>query len=290
MNERPADCRSSRVSVVIPARNEAKNIAHVLGALPQGMHEVILVDGHSVDDTVAAARRCRSDIRVVTQSRKGKGNALACGFRAVTGDIIVMIDADGSTAPEEIPDFVASLCRGADFAKGTRFAKGGESLDISHVRQAGNAALNALVNLLFRTRYTDLCYGYNAFWTDVLPVLDLPETVIPGLGGNDMIYGDGFEIETLMNVRVAAAGLRIAEVGSVERERLSGESNLHAVRDGIRVLRTISREWWTSRRRSTRPPGKPEPQIGVGRRTAATVDLTTQEMPVHTSAAHRIQS
>lgn len=285
MNERPVDCRSSRVSVVIPARNEAKNIAHVLGALPQGMHEVILVDGHSVDDTIATARRHRPDIRVVAQSRKGKGNALACGFRAATGDIIVMIDADGSTSPREIPAFVAALCQGgADFAKGTRFACGGESLDISHLRQAGNAALNALVNLLFRTRYTDLCYGYNAFWANVLPVLDLPDTVIPGLDGNDMVYGDGFEIETLMNVRVAAAGLRIAEVGSVEQERLSGESNLHAVRDGIRVLRTIAREWWMSRRRSTRPPVE---RVSVtDRRTAVLVDLTAHEVPSHSSSAH----
>lgn len=231
-----------RVSVVVPARNEARNLPHVLGALPPGLHEVILVDGHSADDTIEVARRELPSIRVVQQTRKGKGNALACGFAAVTGDVVVMLDADGSADPLEIPAFVAALVAGADFAKGTRFAQGGLSHDITRFRRLGNAALNGLVNLLYGTRYTDLCYGYNVFWTRLLPVLDLPPVHIPGLGATDMIWGDGFEIETLINVRVAAAGAQIAEVGSCEQERLFGESNLNAVTDGLRVLRTIMAE------------------------------------------------
>jgi glycosyltransferase involved in cell wall biosynthesis len=231
-----------RISVVVPARNEARNIPHVLGALPPGLHEVILVDGHSSDDTIEAARRVLPKIRVIRQTRNGKGNALACGFAMVTGDVIVMLDADGSADPGEIPDFVAALIAGADFAKGTRFAAGGGSNDITQFRRLGNAALNGLVNLLYGTRYSDLCYGYNVFWTSLLPVLDLPPVDIPGLGGEDMIWGDGFEIETLINVRVAAAGARITEVGSVEKARMFGQSNLNAVRDGLRVLRTIVAE------------------------------------------------
>ncbi len=106
-----------RVSVVVPARNEARNLPHVLGALPPDLHEVILVDGHSVDDTIAVAQHVLPTIRVVQQTRKGKGNALACGFAAVTGDVIVMLDADGSADPAEIPAFVAALVAGADFAR-----------------------------------------------------------------------------------------------------------------------------------------------------------------------------
>lgn len=231
-----------RISVVVPARNEARNIPHVLGALPPGLHEVILVDGHSGDDTIEVARRVLPKIRVVRQTRNGKGNALACGFAMVTGDVVVMLDADGSADPGEIHDFVAALIAGADFAKGTRFAGGGRSNDITQFRRLGNAALNGLVNLLYGTRYSDLCYGYNVFWTSLLPVLNLPPVDIPGLGSEDMVWGDGFEIETLINVRVAAAGARITEVGSVEKARLFGESNLNAVRDGLRVLRTIVAE------------------------------------------------
>jgi hypothetical protein len=231
-----------RVSVVVPARNEARNLPHVLGALPPGLHEVILVDGHSVDDTIAVARKVLPSIRIVQQTRKGKGNALACGFAAVTGDVIVMLDADGSADPAEIPAFVAALVAGADFAKGTRFAQGGISHDITRFRRLGNAMLNLMVNVLYKTRYSDLCYGYNVFWSRVLPVLDLPPVQLPGLGATDMVWGDGFEIETLINVRVAAAGARITEVGSCEKERLFGESNLNAVTDGLRVLRTIMAE------------------------------------------------
>lgn len=233
--------RGPRISVVIPARNEAKNLPHVLGALPLGLHEVILVDGHSVDDTVTVARSLRPDIQVITQTRRGKGNALACGFQAVTGDIVVMLDADGSADPAEIPAFVEALTSGADFAKGTRFAQGGGSHDITRLRRLGNAGLNGLVNLLFGTRYTDLCYGYNAFWSRLIQSFDLPPVDSPGVG-QESLWGDGFEIETVLNVRIAAMGARIVEVGSVEKVRLHGVSNLNPVTDGLRVLRTIVAE------------------------------------------------
>jgi glycosyltransferase involved in cell wall biosynthesis len=239
---------AERISVVIPARNEARNLPHVLGALPPGLHEVILVDGHSVDGTIEVAQRIRPDIKIVHQARRGKGNALACGFAEVTGDIIVMLDADGSADPNEIAAFVAALTSGADFAKGTRFSKGGSSHDITRIRRLGNSALNALVNRLFGTDYTDLCYGYNAFRAYLLPVLDLPPVHSPDVPANAMQWGDGFEIETLINVRVAHAGARITEVGSTEKVRLHGASNLNAIRDGLRVLRTVLAE----RRRAAR--------------------------------------
>jgi glycosyltransferase involved in cell wall biosynthesis len=233
---------AERVSVVIPARNEARNLPHVLDALPPGLHEVILVDGHSVDGTVEVARQIRPDIKIVHQARRGKGNALACGFAEVTGDIIVMLDADGSADPDEIAAFVAALASGADFAKGTRFSKGGHSHDITRLRQLGNAALNRLVNRLFGTDYTDLCYGFNAFRAFLLPVLDLPPVHSPGGPADAMRWGDGFEIETLINVRLAHAGTRITEVGSTEKARLHGVSNLNAFSDGLRVLRTVLAE------------------------------------------------
>jgi glycosyltransferase involved in cell wall biosynthesis len=225
----------ARVSVVIPTLNEAANLPHVFARLPQGLHEVVLVDGRSVDDTVAVAKSLRPDVRIVFEKRPGKGIALAAGFAAAEGDIIVMLDADGSTDPAEIPRYVIPLLQGADFVKGSRFMPGGATDDITPIRKLGNSALNGTVNKLYGTRYTDLCYGYNAFWNYCLPVLAM---------GDD----HGFEIETVINVRIARAGLRVVEVPSVERERLFGESKLSPVRDGLRVLRTIVRE-------RTRPPG-----------------------------------
>ena len=233
------------VSVVVPAKNEAANLRHVLPLLDSS-YEVILVDGHSVDGTIATALEIRPDIVVVQQTRKGKGNALAAGFAAATGDIVVMFDADGSADPAEIPQFVRTLVDGADFAKGSRFAAGGGSRDITVLRDLGNKGLNFVANRLFGTRFSDLCYGYNAFWRDLVPTLDLPQLDAPAAPGT-MLWGDGFEIETVINCRFAAAGVRIVEVGSVELARIHGESNLRTFSDG-RVLRTIVAE----RRRAAR--------------------------------------
>ncbi|MGW1319083.1 glycosyltransferase family 2 protein [Streptomyces sp. NPDC002426] len=216
------------VSVVIPAMNEAKNLPHVFSTLPDWIHEVVLVDGNSTDDTVRVARELRPDVVVVEQAGKGKGDALISGFAACTGEIIVMVDADGSADGEEIVSYVSALVGGADFAKGSRFANGGGTDDMTPVRRLGNRALCTVVNRKFGARYTDLCYGYNAFWKHCLDRIALDCT--------------GFEIETLMNIRVVKAGLRVQEVPSHEYNRIHGVSNLSAVRDGLRVLRVILKE------------------------------------------------
>jgi len=221
------------VSVVVPAKNEARNLEHVFSTIPDWVTEIVLVDGHSVDDTVEVARLLDPGVRIVHQKGRGKGDALQAGFAVAQGEIIVMMDADGSTDGREIPRFVAALATGADFAKGSRFASGGGSDDITFYRHIGNKVLSGLVNMLFGTRYTDLCYGYNAFWAKHLDKLDLD--------------CDGFEIETVMNVRAAKAGLSIQEIPSWEHLRLHGVSNLKVVRDGIRIGKFIFCERFINR-------------------------------------------
>jgi glycosyltransferase involved in cell wall biosynthesis len=241
------------VSVVIPALNEERNIPHVFARIPGDVHQVILVDGESTDNTVEVARNARPDLLVVNQTRRGKGNALACGFESATGDIIAMLDADGSTDPGEIPRFVDALVAGADFAKGTRFAPGGGSSDITSLRRLGNDCLTGVFNLFYGRGYSDLCYGYNVFWRHCLPVLGLDAaTPAPPHGGK--LWGDGFEVETLIHVRVAKAGLKVAEVPSYEYPRLHGASNLNATTDGLRVVRTLLAEWRGGRAESAPAP------------------------------------
>jgi len=213
------------VSVVIPALNEEGSIGWVLDHLPAWVDEIVLVDGLSTDRTEETAREHRPDIVVVHELRRGKGVALRAGFAAASGDIVVMIDADGSTDPAEMHLFVEQLEAGADFVKGSRHLEGGGSVDFTPLRRAGNRGFVLLANALYGQRFTDLCYGYCAFWRRHLDALSLE--------------ADGFEIETELVLHAVQAGLAIAEVPSVELERRAGTSNLNAFTDGRRVLKTM---------------------------------------------------
>jgi glycosyltransferase involved in cell wall biosynthesis len=275
--EEPA---APRVSVVVPTYNEAANLPHVFALLPEDVHEVIVVDGRSTDATIEVARALRPDVRIVRQNRRGKGNAMACGFAAVTGDIVVMLDADGSADPREIERYVAALVAGADFAKGTRFAAGGGSSDITATRAWGNRWLNRAANTLFRTRYSDLCYGYNAFWTHVLPALELTAA---GPTGDSKLWGDGFEIETIINTRIAKAGMRIVEVPSFEYDRIHGHSNLNTWRDGFRVLRALLVERVNGKGKAHRNPTRRQ-LVGA----ANTILVQTPQPEPHLAAAQPV--
>jgi glycosyltransferase involved in cell wall biosynthesis len=230
------------VSVVIPTLNEAENLPHVLPHVPTWLDEVIIVDGRSTDGTVALAQELLPEAKIVYERKRGKGAALRAGFAAATGDILVMMDADGSMDPSEIGLFVRHLRSGADFVKGSRFMQGAGSSDISWLRYVGNLGFTALVRILYGGRYSDLCYGFAGFWSSLVPVLDLD--------------GDGFEIETQMNIRALRANLRIVEVPSYEFDRQHGESNLRTFPDGWRVLRTIFREFrWAPLKELASPVG-----------------------------------
>lgn len=226
------------VSVIIPTLNEAKNLRFVLPYIPNWVSEVIIVDGHSTDDTVEVARSLYPNVVVIEETKRGKGAALRAGFEAATGDILVMIDADGSMNPKEMAMYIGALLAGADYVKGSRFLQGGGTADMTFIRRLGNWGLTFAVRVLFGGSYTDLCYGYNAFWRRALDAIEADS--------------DGFEIETLLNIRALRAGLKIAEVPSFESNRVHGFSNLSATRDGWRVLKTILRERFSAPRNHVR--------------------------------------
>jgi glycosyltransferase involved in cell wall biosynthesis len=227
--------RAPRVSVVIPALNEAECLPHVLPRLPDWVDEVLLVDGESRDATIEVARRLWPSVRIIQQQGRGKGAALRTGLTSATGDIIVMLDADGSTDPSEIPAFVGALLGGADFAKGSRFLQGAGSTDMTGLRRVGNWAFAVLANVLFQTRFSDLTYGYNALWARNRWSLALEI--------------DGWPHEIISNIRVARSGLKVVEVASFEHARVAGRAKLRLIPAASAILAAIFGEWMATRQR-----------------------------------------
>jgi len=258
----------ARVSVVIPAKNEAESIPGVLQRLPSWLHEVILVDGLSEDATSEVARSFLPAIRVVAQQGRGKGNALREGFARCTGDVVIALDADGSMDPREIDAFVAFLESGFDYVKGSRMIVGGSSTDLTTFRRFGNWLFRTLTNFLHRSRYSDLCYGYFAFRRGTIDALEL--------------HADGFEIETEISIKAHQAGLRTAEIPSREWPRRNGASNLNALRDGCRILFTILRTCFS---RKMPPPAHLAAVAFLGLGLGALLILGGPDEPRHANSA-----
>lgn len=223
---------NSHVIVVIPTLNEEQNIAGVIRELHQmSYHNILVIDGNSNDRTVEVAKEF--GVNVLLQNGSGKGTALRQVFNheGLNGDVVVMMDADGSMSPKEIPLFIEALDSGADLVKGSRFLWYAHSEDMNLIRRIGNRFFISLVNWLCSTNYTDLCYGFAAFRKNAIKKL------YPHLKSTN------FEIETEIFVKAKKLGLNIVEVPSIEFRRKQGKSNLCIFRDGIRILRTIIEEF-----------------------------------------------
>ena len=220
--------QKARITALICTFNEAQNLPYVLPKIPQWVDEILLVDGHSTDKTMETARKLRPDVRILYQPSKGKGDALKYGIKHATGDIIVTLDADGATDPEEMPKFIEPLLNGYEFSKGSRFLR-----RFPHnkpwYRILGNWLITITFNVLFFKKYTDLCSGYNAFWKKAMEKASLWSP-------------DGFENEPLINCRIAKKKIRVIEVQHSDKGRLSGEVKELAWRQGFKAIKTIIRE------------------------------------------------
>src|SRR3984885_6523836 len=196
------------VSVIIPTLNEAGNFPYVLNTLPAWVHEVIVVDGLSRDDTERVAKVLRPDVRIIRQTTRGKGAAMRAGLQAATGDILIAMDADGSMDGAAIEAIREALVQGADYVKGSRFCAGAGSADITRIRRLGDMGICWMIRILFGARYSDVTYGFLGLWANKLSSID--------------IDSDGFEVEALIGIRAHRAGLRTVEVPCFESNRNYG--------------------------------------------------------------------
>jgi glycosyltransferase involved in cell wall biosynthesis len=219
--------RRLSITALVCTLNEEESLPHVLPRIPDWVDEVLLVDGHSTDRTVEIAKRLKPDIRVVSQPGKGKGDALRYGVRQATGDIIVTLDGDGETDPEEIDRFIQPLLQGYDFAKGSRFVSGWHSKPLHRI--FGNWLIVATFNILYGTRYTDLCSGYNAFWKNIVDQVNLWSE-------------DEWNYEPLLISRIHKAALKVIEIPQRPGRRLSGRSKLPNWKQGFTAIKTVVRE------------------------------------------------
>jgi len=217
------------ISVVIPTLNEVENIKHVFPNIPDYIDEIVVIDGNSQDGTKEEILKFRPDARIYSNKPSGKGDALRQGFAKATGDIVIMMDADGSHRFSEFPLLIEPVLNGHDVAKGSRFLPNGGSADFTAFRRFGNKVFVTMVNTMYGSNITDLCYGYCAFKKEAIQKMNCKSS--------------GFEIETEQSIRMIKAGLKIKEVPSYEDKRINGESNLHAFRDGARILTTIVKEF-----------------------------------------------
>ena len=227
---KPVEPLSMKVGIAIPAFNEEKNIGEVLWQLSKiGYGNVLVIDGLSKDGTLKVAEE--NGAKIVLQDGRGKGQAIrqVLSNDYLDSDALVLMDADGSMSADEVPRFVDALSKGADVAKGSRFISGGGTYDMTATRHFGNTLMTSAVNFFFRSKYTDLCYGFVALNRKAIRAL------APILESNN------FEIETELFIKAKKLGLKVVEVPSTEYMRKNGKSNLNTFRDGYKIFKTIAK-------------------------------------------------
>jgi SAM-dependent methyltransferase len=234
----PNDGEAMTVSVVIPARNESGNIAGAVARTAElgAGTELIFVEGHSKDDTwaeiqrVAAANPGRK-IKIMQQTGRGKGDAVRMGFAAATGDVLMILDADLTMPPEELPKFYDVIASGrAEFANGVRLVYPMDEKAMQFLNLCANKAFGLIFTWLLGQPVKDTLCGTKV----------LSRAHYERIAGNRAYFGD-FDPFGDFDLLFGAAklNLKIADVPIRYRERTYGTTNIQRWRHGVLLLRMV---------------------------------------------------
>ena len=209
------------ISVIIPAKNEEESIALMLKELPMEIiKEVIVIDGHSIDNTVSVVQEM--GYKVVTQPDKGYGDAVSAGIKEASGEYITFIDADGSYDPKSLYQLQQEVeKKSLDVCFCSRYLKGGGSEDDTLIRYIGNKLFSFLLRLIHKVKISDALFLYCLVRKDVFHKL--------------VMTSKNFDWCIEFPIRINQAKLKYSEIPSVERKRIAGESKVNALTDGIQI-------------------------------------------------------
>lgn len=236
--ERSPGRTPARVSVIIPARNEAGNIEAIFSRLPEmgAGTELIFVEGHSRDDTAAAiqqaiARHPERRCRLLQQSGIGKGDAVRQGFAAAEGDILMILDADLTVPPEDLPRFYQALHSGAaEFVNGVRLVYPMEKQAMRFLNLVGNKFFSLAFSFLLGQPVKDTLCGTKALWRQDYERIAANRDYFGDFdpfGDFDLLFG------------AARLNLKIVDLPVRYRERVYGTTNIQRWKHGWLLLKMV---------------------------------------------------
>jgi SAM-dependent methyltransferase len=233
----PSVRRAASVSVIVPTRNEAGNVEAAIQRTPVmgDSTELIFVEGGSTDGTWQTIQEClaryrgRLRLSAYQQSGKGKGDAVRLGFEQATGDLLMILDADLTVPPEDLPAFYEVAVRGqADYVQGTRLVYPMEKNAMRFLNKLGNVAFSQLFTYLLRQPIRDTLCGTKVLWRHDYQRLAAARHYFGDFdpfGDFDLIFG------------AARLNLKIVEIPVRYRDRTYGETNISRWKHGLLLLR-----------------------------------------------------
>lgn len=218
-----------KVLIISPTSNELEGVKAVLPKINKKIvDDILVVDLNSTDGTVEFCKK--HGFQVLHQKTKGYGAAIMEGLEVNHDEIVVEFPPDGSSPPEHIKDLIKKIEEGYDFVIASRYLKGAKSYDDDLVTSFGNFMFTKIVNLLFRTKFTDVLIGYRAYRRSAIDKLN--------------IRAKNLDWSVELPILFAKSGAKITEIPSDEPKRIGGKRKMHPIKTGWDITKVIIWEFF----------------------------------------------